>query len=189
MQRKLLKVAGITAVLIIAVCMNAVAQDQSPVKIVFDKNAKRIDIMTSQQIPNYTQAQRGSIQFYLGRLDTPENGFYYFFDGRRFQNVDNLSFMRKMPSIGCWIIASSRSGRPGEEPSNAPPTVPTAHPQTNCEVWHHAVSFIPLDSNGRPQPKVYVLLNDIELIQWSPYDNWLATDTQDQIEAKTGTIY
>jgi len=187
MQRNLLKFAGVVAVLTVIVCMNAFAQeDTSPVRIVFDKNAERIDIMTSQQIPNYTQAQRGSIQFFHGRLDTPENGFWYFFDGRRFQDVDNLIFMRKMPSIGCWIIASKGRYRGGEETSNE---VPTVHPKQNCEVFHDAVSFIPLDRNGNPQARVYVLLEDLYMIQLGQYNHWLATETQEEVEAKEGVIY
>ncbi len=182
MHKNLLRIAGIAVILIVIVCMNAFAQeDTSPVRIAFDKNAERIDIMTGQQIPNYTQAQRGSIQFYLGRLDTPGNGFYYFFDGRRFQNVENLIFMRKMPSIGCWIIASRGRGRGGEETSNE---VPTRHPSQNCEVFHHAVSFIPLDRNGQPQAKVYVLLEDLYMIQRGEYNHWLANANQDQVESK-----
>ncbi len=194
MQNKLFKIAYIPTVLITTICMNAFAQkDISPVRIVFDKNAQRIDIMTGKQIPNYTQVQRGSIQFFLGRLDTPENGFWYYFDGRRFQGIDNMAFMRKMPTIGCWIIATD--GGSGSQTQTdttrvkTPPTVPTRHPQQNCEIWHHVISFIPLDKNGQPQPKVYVKLEDLHLIQWRPYDHWLATETQDQVEAKKGTIY
>ena len=53
----------------------------------------------------------------------------------------------------------------------------------------NAVSFIPLDSNGRPQPKIYVLLDDLELIQWAPYNHWMVNDTQEQIRAKKGVVY
>ncbi|MFC1528881.1 hypothetical protein ACFL5B_03130, partial [Candidatus Latescibacterota bacterium] len=91
------------------------------------------------KLPNYTQAVRGSFQFFLGRLDSPEKGFWYFFDGRRFRDIDRLAFIRKMPSVGCWIIATaSRNG-----------TTPNEHPKENCEIIHHAVSFIPLNDNGK----------------------------------------
>ena len=188
MQKKLLRIVSVIVFLVTTICMNVLAQNQSPVRIVFDTDAQRIDLMTGKQIPNYTQAQRGTIQFYLGRLDIPVNGFWYFFDGRRFQNVDNLAFMRKMPSIGCWIVQSTgRGGRQNQgQTSN---TIPSTHPRQNVEVWHNAISFIPLDSNGRPQPKVYVLLNDLELIQWAPYNHWMVNDTQEQIRAKKGVVY
>ena len=188
MQKKLLRTVSVIVFLVTAICMNVLAQDQSPVRIVFDTDAKRIDLMTGKQIPNYTQAKRGSIQFYLGRLDTPVNGFWYSFDGRRFQNVDDLVFMRKMPSIGGWAVQSTRGrGRQGQDQTSN--TIPSTHPWQNVEVQHNVISFIPLDSNGRPQPKVYVLLNDLELIQRAPYDHWIVNDTQEQIRAKKGVVY
>ena len=188
MQKKLLRIVSVIVFLVTAICMNVLTQNQSPVRIVFDTDAQRIDLMTGKQIPNYTQAQRGRIQFYLGRLDTPVNGFWYFFDGRRFQNVDNLAFMRKMPSIDCWIVQSTRGGG-RQDQGQTSNTIPSTHSRQNVEVWHNAISFIPLDSNGRPQPKVYVLLNDLELIQWAPYNHWMVNDTQEQIRAKKGIVY
>jgi len=186
MQNNLLKIAGIATVLIMAVCMNSFAQDTSPVRIVFDKNSERIDLMNGKQLPNYTRAQRGSIQFYLGRLDTPEDGFRYFLDGLRFKDVNNLIYMRKMPSLGCWLITPGLWSGPTQSASGS---IPTDHNRENVEICHNAVSFIPLDSNGRPQPKVYVLLNDLELIQWAPYNHWMVNDTQEQIRAKAGVVY
>ncbi|MBN1290703.1 MAG: hypothetical protein JXB48_02605 [Candidatus Latescibacteria bacterium] len=179
MLKNLAKMSIIAAVFYLAVCISAFAQDDAPVRISFDRNSERIDIKTGKKLPDYTQAQRGSIQFYRGRLDTPENGFCYFFDGRRFQDIDHLLFIRKLPSIGCWAIATKGSN---DEYSSG-------HPKQNCEIEHHAVSFIPLDKNGKPQPKVYVLLEDLELLQLAPYDHWLANDTQEQLEAKKGVIY
>ena len=179
MSQNWMKVGIIAAFVNMAVCIGVFAQDDTPVRISFDSNSERIDIKTGEKLPNYTQAQRGSIQFYRGRLDTPENGFCYFFDGRRFQDIEHLSFIRKLPGIGCWVIATQESNNPN----------PSVHPKQNCEIEHHAVSFIPLDSNGKPQPKVYVLLEDLELIQCAPYDHWLANDTQEQLESKKGVIY
>ncbi len=178
MQEKLLRIAVIAVVLVTVVCINVLAQDQSPVRIVFDKNAQRIDLMTGKQIPNYTQAQRGSIEFYYGRLDTPEP-------------PRSAAFMRKAPSLGHWLIGSSGGGgggRGGETPTQTPP-VPSEYPRSIYEVPYKAVSFIPLDSSGRPQPKIYVLVEDLELIQWSSYNNWTATDTQEQFEAKVGIVF
>ena len=186
MQKKLLRIVSVIVFLVTAICMNVLTQNQSPVRIVFDTDAQRINLMTGKQIPNYTQAQRGSIQFYIGRLDTPVNGFWYFFDGRRYKDVNNLIYMRKMPSIGCWLITPGLWSGPTQSASGS---IPTDHNRENVEIWHNAVSFIPLDSNGRQQPKVYVLLNDLELIQWAPYNHWMVNDTQEQIRAKEGVVY
>jgi len=179
MRNNLSKIAGFTVVLMSLFCMHSFAQNESPVGIEFDKNSERIDIKTGTKLPNYTQAQRGSIQFFLGRLDTPEKGFCYFFDGRRFRNIEGLGFIRKLPGIGCWAIAvASPDG--GKTQS---------HPKEQCEIIHHAVSFIPLNKSGQPEQRVYVLLDDLDKIQWAEYDHWLATDTQEELEAKQGVIY
>jgi len=177
MQKKLLRIAVIAVVLVTAVCINVPAQDQSPVRIVFDKNSQRIDLMTGKQIPNYTQAQRGSIQFYFGRLDTPET-------------PRSMAFMRKAPSLGHWLIGSSGGGgKGGKTQAQTPPVVPSDYPRSIYEVPYNAFSFIPLDSNGRSQSKVYVLVEDLELIQWFPYNHWTVTDTQEQFEAKVGIVF
>jgi len=188
MQQTLSKFTSVFVFLITAFCMNAFAQDQSPVRILFDTDSQRIDLMTGNQIPNYTQAQRGSIQFYLGRLDTPVDGVWYFFDGRRFININNLAYMRKMPSLGGWVLHSAGGDIRNPSPA-ASTTVPTTHERNCVEVWQNAVSFIPLDSNGRPQPKVYVQLNDLELIQLTQYNHWITNDTQKQIREKVGVVF
>jgi hypothetical protein len=174
--------------LILAFWMGSLAQNTSPVRISFDRNSKRIDIVTGKQLPNYTQAQRGSIQFFNGRLDTPENGFWYFFDGRRFQTIERTVFIRKLKHTGTWVIVGT--SRYGEPDKTKYTEVPTAHPNINLAIYHNAVSFIPLNpATKAPEPRVYVLLDDLELMQWHPYNNWLVTDTQEQIEAKEGIVY
>jgi hypothetical protein len=183
----IVRIAAAVAVLVLAggdVCR---AQDVSPVRISFDRVSKRVDLTTGRTLPDYTRAQRGSIQFFYGRLDTPENGFWYFFDGRRFQPVDRTLYIRKIKKTGTWVIAgSSRWGEPDQTKNAA---VPTAHCNTNCEIIHHAVSFIPLNASGNPEPRVYVLLDDLELIQWHPYDHWLVKDSQETLEGKRGVVY
>lgn len=167
---------------------SALAQNDRPVRVSFDRRSQRLDIVTGRQVPDYTRAKRGSFRFFQGRLDTPETGFWYFFDGRRFQEAERTLFIRKLPGTGTWLIAgTSRWGEPDQTGSAK---IPTAHPNTNCEIGHHAVSFIPLDqSSGREGPRVHVLLEDLELIQWHPYDNWLVTEPQEALEAKKGTVY
>jgi hypothetical protein len=162
-------------------------RNTSPVRISFDRDSKRTDIVTGKELPDYTRARRGSIQFFYGRLDTPEDGFWYFFDGRRFQPIERTLFMRKLKSTGTWVIAGT--GRWGEPDQTNNTATPTAHPNVNCEVMHHAVSFIPLDAAGRPEPRVYVLLEDLELIQWLPYDHWLVNESQREIESRRGIVY
>ena len=179
MQKNVFKVAGIMSVLIMAICIFSHAENETPVRIAFDKNSERIDIVTGIKLPDYTQAQRGSIQFFQGRLDTPERGFWYFFDGQRFRNIEGLAFIRKIPSIGCWAIARN--------PSDG--TKSKVHPKEQCEIIHHAVSFIPLNESGQPVQRVYVLLDDLDKIQWEEYDHWLATDTQEELNAKQGVIF
>jgi len=179
MQNNWKKIAVIATVLILFICFHSLAKSEPPVRIQFDENSKRIDIVTGKKLQKYTLAQRGSFQFYLGRLDTPLKGIWYFFDGRRYRSTEDLAFIRKMASIGCWIIA-------GDSHSEG---TPKSHPKQNCEIIHHAVSFIPLNDKGQPEQRVYVLLEDLDKIQWKDYDHWLATDTQDQLESKKGVIY
>lgn len=182
------KSAAFIPILILAFWGSAFSQDTSPVRISFDRASKRMDIVTGQRLPNYTQAQRGSIQFFYGRLDTPENGFWYFFDGRRFQSISRTFFIRKLKHTGTWVIAGSSRWGETDQTKNA--TVPTAHPNTNCAIMHNAVSFIPLNpSTNKPDPRAYVLLDDLELIQWFPYNNWLVNESQEEIEAKEGIVY
>jgi hypothetical protein len=164
------------------------SQDVTPVRISFDRHSKRMDIVTGKQVPNYTQAQRGSIQFFQGRLDTPEKGFWYYFDGRRFQPIERTLFIRKLKSTGTWIIAGTSRWGEADQTKNA--QAPTAHPNTNCEIEHHAISFIPLNpTTGKPDPRIYVLVEDLELIQWHPYNHWLVNESQEQIEKKAGVVY
>jgi len=179
MRNNLSKIAGFTVVFISLICMLSFAQSESPVAIEFDNDSERIDIKTGTKLPDYTQAQRGSIQFFLGRLDTPQRGFWYFFDGRRFRNIEGLVFIRKIAPIGCWAIV-------GDSPDGLKTK---SHPKVQCEIIHHAVSFIPLNKSGQPEQRVYVLLDDLTKIQWAEYDHWLATDTQEELEAKQGVIY
>ena len=53
MQKKLLRIVSVIVFLVTAICMNVLAQDESPVRIVFDTDSQRIDLMTGKQIHNY----------------------------------------------------------------------------------------------------------------------------------------
>jgi hypothetical protein len=184
----IVKAAVFIPFLVLACGMSSFAQNTSPVRISFDRDSKRIDIVTGKQLPNYTSAQRGSIQFFLGRLDTPENGFWYFFDGRRFQTIERTVFIRKLKHTGTWVMVGT--SRYGESDQTKNKEVPTAHPNINLVIYHNAVSFIPLNpATKAPESRVYVMLDDMELIQWHPYNHWLVNDTQAEIESKEGIVY
>lgn len=184
MHNNLLKIAGIAAVIIMLVCMNLLAQDESNVRITFDMNSKRIDIVTGRQIPGYIKAKRGSIQFFYGRLDTPEEGFWYFFDGRRFQNIKSLALIRKMPALGAWAILGGGGWRGTDN------TTVKTNSMSICEIEHHAVSFIPINpTTNKPDRRVYVLLDDLYMIQWKDIDHWVATMGQKEFDAAQGTLY
>lgn len=185
MHIKQLKIPVIAAVLALAACLNAFAQNESPVRIAFDNHSKRIDIVTGKALPNYTRAQRGSFQFFFGRLDTPDNFFWYYFDGRRNQYINNVALMRKMQPQGVWAIL----GTGGRYDSASDRTVRT-NPITIAEVQHHAVSFIPLNpATQKSDPRVYVLVEDMNLIQFAPVNHWMATLGQKEYESEKGKKY
>jgi len=161
-------------------------QDEPPVRISFDRDSARIDIVTGRVLPDYTQAVRGSIRFYNGRLDKPENGFWYYFAVRYFQPIDRTLFIRKLNDSGTWVIG----GTVWDDSPREKGTVPTHHPTVNSAIIHNAVSFIPIDpQTGKPGGRAHVLLNDLELIQWKPYNHWLVTDSQEELDEKHGRVY
>ena len=78
MQNSLVKIAGIVSILFLLLCVNSFAQNTSPVNISFDENSKRIDLVTGKELPDYKYAKRGSVRFFLDRLDTPDDYFNFF---------------------------------------------------------------------------------------------------------------
>ncbi|MFC1509271.1 hypothetical protein ACFL60_06255 [Candidatus Omnitrophota bacterium] len=172
------------AVLLMALCLHSFAKSESPVRIQFDEQSKRIDCVSGKKLPNYTLAQRGSFQFFFGRFDTPEKGFWYMFDGRGYQDIENLALIRKMPSIGAWAIIGGGGWRRSKDS-----TIRTS-PMNICEIMHHAVSFIPLNPvTKKPEPRIYLLLDDMYLIQWKEVDHWVATKSQKEFESEQGIVY
>ena len=173
-----------SAVLLMTLCFHSFAKSEPPVRIQFDKQSKRIDCVSGKELPNYTLAQRGSFQFFFGRFDTPDKGFWYMFDGRGFQEIENLALIRKMPSLGAWAIIGGGNWRRSKDS-----TIRTS-PMNICEIFHHAVSFIPLNpSTKKPEPRVYLLLDDMYLIQWKEVDHWVATKSQEEFESDKGIVY
>ncbi len=123
--------------------------DNAPLLIEFDKNVTRIDLVTGEEIPDFTRAQRGSFLFYLDRLDQPDDFFNFYHDGVRQAYPATLKFIRKLDSrYDIWRFRYKNGGK------NTP------------RIHHKAVSFIPLDESGYPERRVYVLFNDLSYIEW-----------------------
>ncbi len=154
MKNKLVYVITAVTFLIMAVCLNTFAQNTSPVMIEFDKNAKRIDLITGRVLPDYKYVQMGSVRFFLERLDKPEKFIHYFHDGRRTAEIKNLRSMEKFQKrYSMWRLRFN-TGR-----GDSPQYIPRIHTL--------AVSFIPLEtSTKKAEKRVYVLLDDLKLIDW-----------------------
>jgi len=143
-------------VLALLYAAGASAQTTEAVKIVFEKDAARTDIVTGQQLPDYTSAQPGSFQFFMERIDKPEDFVRYFHDGRQTVNIDRLVSMEKFKQSHAQWRLKYRTGR---NPS----------PQYIPRVYSFAVSFVPLDpATGQPKDRVHVMLNEFALIDWGP---------------------
>jgi len=145
-------------VLTAAVCLSVmagflVAGAESPVRIEFEKNSKRIDMITGKKLPDYRLAVRGSFQFFSGRLDEPEDFVRYYHDGPRKAPVERLRSMEKFqPSHFLWRLRFT--GRADS-------------PQYTPRVYSLAVSFIPLNNETKkPERRVYILLNELRMIDW-----------------------
>lgn len=128
----------------------SLSADDKPVRIAFDKKAGRIDLVTAKELPDYTLAQGGSIQFFLGRLDEPDDFVNFTHDGFRKAQIKDLRMMEKVQGqFAIWRLRY-RSGS-----KNTP------------RIQHLAVSFIPLSADTKEtQRRVYIFLNDLELIDW-----------------------
>ena len=178
MQNKLLKIAGITGVLIIVVYVNSYVQDQTPVRIKFDSNSERIDIATGKQLPDYTQAQRGSFRFYEGRLDSPTDHINYMFSTMISSNIKDIVIMRKLHAQDVWGLSGSGNILGLKDIIVAD------------IVKEYSVSFIPLNpTSKKPEPRVYVLFEDLYLIQWADVDHWAATKSQAEYESEEGIVH
>ncbi|MCD6307995.1 MAG: hypothetical protein J7M24_03255 [Candidatus Latescibacteria bacterium] len=126
------------------------AQEDSPVKIAFDSKAERKDIVTGEQVPDYGMARRGSLQFFIGRLDEPDDFVTFFHDGIRTVKVAGLKSMEKVQEkFAVWRLRYKSGGK------NTP------------RIHDLAVSFVPLSGKDRkPERRVFVLLKELTLIDW-----------------------
>lgn len=149
-----LKATGIFMLLFIITCMNSLSQSESPVRIEFDQDSKRIDLKTGKELPDYKFALRGSLRFFMGRLDESEDVIHYFHDGRRTVKINILRSIEKyQEEFAMWLFKYK------DERRNVTQYAPRVHTL--------AVSFIPLSPSTRePEGRVYLLLNDLKLIDW-----------------------
>jgi len=126
------------------------AQEDSPVTITFDSKAERMDLVTGRQVPDYTLARRGSLQFFICRLDEPDDFVTFFHDGIRKAKVADLQSMEKVQEkFAVWRLRYKSGGK------NTP------------RIHDLAVSFVPLsEETKKPERRVCVLLKDLTLIDW-----------------------
>lgn len=151
MQTRLLKLAGVVTVLIVLASINSFTENEPPVRIEFDSKSQRIELMTGKQVPEYKFAVRGSVRFFLERLDTPEDFVSYIRGAIQSRKFTTLKSMEKFqPSFDFWYFYF-KSGAVHSGP-----------------VIQKAVSFIPLSlTDNKPENRVYFLLNDLQAIDWS----------------------
>ena len=163
-----------------AVYMNVSEKQSTSVRIVFDKNSKRIDILSGRQLPKYTRVLNGSFRFFEGRLDKQVDNMCYMFAHMVNVKIKNLILIRKLSHPNIWALVS-RSGD----------TIRGLNPVMSADVVKtYAVSFIPLNTaSEQPEARVHVLLEDMYLIQWEKLNHWLATKNQTEYEAGKGTSY
>jgi len=127
-----------------------VPENPSPVRIAFDREARRIDLPTGRQIPAYTSVVRESIRFHLNRLDRADEFIQFFHDGiRQAKSTELASIEKVQPQFSIWRLRYKSGSK------NTP------------RVHHLAVSFVPLSPDtGQPADRVYLMLDELTLIDW-----------------------
>jgi hypothetical protein len=151
----------------------------STVSIAFDTHSDRIDMVTGKKLPDYTQAQREGFQFYEGRLDSPTDHLSYMFSIVATIQINDILRMRKIHAQDIWAITNSNEKN-------------TLLVSNLIKVY--AVSFIPINpETHKPDPRVFVLLEDLYCIQWAPIGPLdkisISTESQSRFESVEGTQY
>jgi hypothetical protein len=142
------RIITLAAVLIVLAAGAAPAAEESPVIIGYDPAAAHIDLVTGKPAPACTQAVRGSILFYKYRLDKPDEFFNFYHDGIQTARPSQLARMEKVqPQFSIWRLRYIAGNK------NTP------------RIHHQAVSFVPLQ-NGVPGPRIFLMLDDLNLIDW-----------------------
>jgi hypothetical protein len=130
----------------------AKASAGAPVTVTLDPAKKPVDLLTRKPIRPFTQADRGSIQFFLERLSEPLAYLTYFKEGTNTVPSDRLSrIVKTQEAWGIWRLY-------GRGPVDGIPL--TQNVRTT------AVSLIPLAADGAPASRVYLLLSDLNQIDW-----------------------
>ncbi len=140
-----------TAAVIIAVVLaaSAVVADDTSVTIRFDPKSSRMDIVAETQIPAYSKAERGSILFFKYRLDKPDRFLNYMHDGVRTARIKQLARIEKVqPQFDIWRLRYKAGNK------NTP------------RIHHQSISFVPITDDGSRGRRVYLMLDDLNLIDW-----------------------
>ena len=150
-----------------------------PVSIAFDIHSERIDVKTGKKLPDYTQALRDGFQFYEGKLDSVTDHISYMFSTVTDMKIADILRMRKIHAQDIWGLTSSSEKN-------------TLLEANLIKVY--GVSFIPINpATKKPDPRVYVLLEDMYLIQWAPIGALdkitVSTQGQSEYEAEEGSVY
>jgi hypothetical protein len=123
-----------------------------PVTIALDSSKKLADLTTRAPIPPFTEAQRGSIQFFLERLNEPLNYLTYFKEGTNHVPIDRLfKIVKVQEPWGIWRLYY-------RGPVDGFPL--TQNVRTT------AVSMIPRSRDGTPGKRICMLLSDLSEINW-----------------------
>lgn len=144
----------IQMIITISIAVQVFAADGDPVTITFDPAKKSVDLITGEKVTPCTQAQFGSVQFYMTLLHEPLEHITYFKEG-----------VNTIPKSRLWKIVKEQEKwdiwRPwfkGEQ---------DGYPLTQ-NIRTMAVSFVPLDPKTKaPRKKVTILLSDLNEIIWS----------------------
>jgi len=130
------------------------AAGEDPVAITFDPSKKPVDLLTGEAVTPCSQAQFGSVQFYMTRLHEPLDHLTFFKEG-----------VNTIPKSRLWKIVKEQEQwdiwRPWFKGGH------DGYPITQ-DMRTMAVSFIPLDpKTNKPGKKVIILFNDLNKIEWS----------------------
>jgi hypothetical protein len=153
--------------------------DTTPVSIAFDIHSDRIDMMTGKKLPDYTQAQREGFQFFEGKRESITDHISYMFSIVTTVKITDILRMRKIHTQDIWGITDSSDKNTMLEANL---------------IKVYGVSFIPINPvTKKPDPRVYVLLEDMYLIQWAPIGALdkisISTQSQSEYESEEGTVY
>lgn len=150
-----MKKAVLIAALVLSVSASFVTGEDPPVKITFDSDSPRIDMMRGTKLPANVLAAPGSVRFHLLRLTEGDEFVYYMFDSLRKVQIGDLAYMEKdQGKFAIWNLVWKN----GEG----------LHPKVGPRIHHLVVSFVPIDqAGGKQREQVYFRLLDLARIEWN----------------------